>query len=95
MAWPYAVIVWDVILPLQTLDEATIFDFQAQRGERFNPEVLCADPTPTPGPVTPTPNVSPAPSGASPVPSGAASPGPSPATSPAASPAASTAPASS
>jgi len=87
MAWPYAVLVWDVILPLRTLDEAAIFDFQAQRGERFNPEVLCPDPTPTPGPATPTPIVSPAPSGASPAPSGAASPGTSPA--------ASTAPASS
>lgn len=99
MAWPYAVLVWDVILPLQTLDEAAIFDFQAQRGERFNPEVLCPDPTPTPGPATPTPAVSPAPSGASPAPSGAASPGTSPAASPAASPAtspaATTAPASS
>jgi uncharacterized protein DUF3105 len=87
MPWPYAVIVWDVILPLETLDEAAIFDFQAQRGERFNPEVLCADPTPTPGPATPTPAVTPAPSGASPAPSGAASP--------AISPAASTAPAAS
>ena len=95
MAWPYAVLVWGVILPLQTLDEAAIFDFQAQRGERFNPEALCADPTPTPGPAAPTPIVSPAPSGASPAPSGAASPDASPATSPAASPAASTAPASS
>ena len=99
MAWPYAVLVWDVILPLQTLDEAAIFDFQAQRGERFNPEVLCGDPTPTPGPATPTPAVTPAPSGASPAPSGAATPATSPATSPdaspATSPAASTAPASS
>lgn len=95
MAWPYAVLVWDVILPLQTLDEAAIFDFQAQRGERFNPEVLCPDPTPTPGPGAPTPVVSPAPSGASPAPSGATSPGVPPAASPAASPPASTAPASS
>jgi hypothetical protein len=94
MAWPYAVLVWDVILPLRTLDEAAIFDFQAQRGERFNPEVApgCVDPTPTPGPATPTPIVSPAPSDvASPGASLAASPAASPATSAAAS----TAPASS
>ena len=32
MASPYAAIVWDVILPLDTLDEAAIFDFYAQRG---------------------------------------------------------------
>lgn len=53
MAWPYAVLVWDVILPLQTLDEAAIFDFYARQGERFNPEKVCAPPTPTPRP-TPT-----------------------------------------
>lgn len=94
MAWPYAAIVWDVVLPLQTLDEAAVFDFYAERGERYNPEALCADPTPTPGP-TPTagPSATPGASGAaSPAPSGAASPGASPAASPIASPAASTAP---
>jgi hypothetical protein len=95
MAWSYAAIVWDVILPLQTLDEAAIFDFYAQRGERFNPEFQCPDPTPTPGPPTPTPAATPVPSAASPAPSGAASPGASPAASPAPSPAASSAPASS
>lgn len=83
MAWPYAAIVWDVILPLQTLDEQAIFDFQAQRSERFNPEELCPDPTPTPGPPTPTPAATPVPSGGSPAPSGVASPGASPAASPA------------
>lgn len=89
MAWPYAAIVWDVILPLQTLDEGAIFDFYAQRGERFNPEFQCPDPTPTPGPATPTPAATPVPSGASPAPTGAASPGTSPAPSPAVSPPAS------
>jgi hypothetical protein len=91
MAWPYAAIVWDVVLPLETLDEAAIFDFYAQRGERYNPESLCADPTPTPGP-TPSggPSASPGASGAPPAPTGAASAGASPAisagTSPVASP---------
>jgi len=84
MASPYMAIVWDVVLPLQTLDEAAILDFQAQRAERYNPEALCPDPTPTPGPATPTPAVTPAPSGG-------ASPASSPGTSPAASPAASSA----
>ncbi len=85
MARPYAAIVWDVILPLDTLDEAAIFDFYAQRGERFNPEPQCADATPTPGPTSAGgPSASPAASAASPAPSGAASPGASPGTSPAA-----------
>ena len=86
MPWPYAAIVWDVVLPLQTLDEPAILDFQAERAERYNPEPLCPDPTPTPGPATPTPAVTPARSGgASPATSPAASPAASPAGSPAAS----------
>lgn len=93
MAWPYAAIVWDAVLPLQALDEAAIFDFYAKRGERYNPEALCNDPTPTPGPTgTPGPSASPAASGASPAPSGAASPATSPAASPATSPTTTTAP---
>lgn len=79
MTSPYAAIVWDVVLPLQTLDEQAIFEFQAERAERYNPErAPCQNPTAPPAP--PTPVVSPAPSGA-------ASPAASPATSPAASPA--------
>jgi hypothetical protein len=53
MAWPYAALVWDVVLPLQTLDEEQILRFYATQAERFNPEPVCAAPTPTPGP-TPT-----------------------------------------
>lgn len=53
MAWPYAALVWDVVLPMQTLDERALFKFYAAQGERFNPEPQCAAPTPTPGP-TPT-----------------------------------------
>jgi hypothetical protein len=89
MAWPYAALVWDVVLPLQTLDEAAILDFYARQGDRFNPEdpATCVQPTPTPGPATPTP-------AATPATSPAASPASSPAPSPAQSPAASAAPAS-
>lgn len=86
MAWPLAAVVWDVVLPLQTLDEAAIFEFYARQSERFNPEKACAAPTPTPGP-TPTagPTGTPVPSAA---PSAAGS------TAPSAAPAASTPPSS-
>jgi hypothetical protein len=53
MPYPYAALVWDMVLPLQTLDEQAIFDFNAAYAERFNPEKLCAEPTASPGP-TPT-----------------------------------------
>ena len=43
---PYAALVWDVVLPMQTIDEAALFDFYAGQAERFNPEKLRA-PTPT------------------------------------------------
>lgn len=93
MAWPYAAVVWNVVLPLQALDETAIFDFYARQGERFNPEKGCAAPTPTPGP-TPTagPTGSASPSGpASVAPS--AAPTVAPTAAPAGgSPAASTAP---
>ena len=56
MPWPYAAVVWDVVLPMQTLDETALFRFFAERAERFNvQEKQCPDPTPTPGPATPTP----------------------------------------
>lgn len=56
MAWPYAAVVWDVVLPLQTLDESGLLTFFADRAERYNiQEKGCPDPTPTPGPATPTP----------------------------------------
>ena len=56
MEFPYAAIVWDVVLPMDTIDETALFDFYARQGERFNPEQLCPAPTPTPGPATPTAN---------------------------------------
>lgn len=78
MPWPYAVLAWDVVMPLETFDQQAILDFQATYEERFNPEKLCTPPTPTPGP-----SGTPAPSG---------SPGTSPTASPAASTPASSAP---
>ena len=81
MAWPYAALVWDNVLPLQTLDEAAIFKFFAERAERFNiQELQCPLPTPTPGPTpttgptaTPGPTPTAAPSGTV-APTGTASP---------------------
>lgn len=59
MAYPYAAVVWDVVLPMQALDETSLFRFFAERAERFNvQEKQCPDPTPTPGP---TPTVGPSP----------------------------------
>ena len=61
MAYPFAAVVWDVVLPMDTIDENLLFDFYARQGEQFAPEVraICALPTPTPGPATPTPAASP------------------------------------
>lgn len=57
MDYPYAAVVWDAVLPMQTLDETALFKFFADRAERFNiQEPQCPAPTPTPGPATPTPN---------------------------------------
>jgi hypothetical protein len=53
MARPYTAVVWDVVLPMDTLDENLLFEFYARQGEQFNPEKQCPAPTPTPGP-TPT-----------------------------------------
>lgn len=55
MLYPYAAVVWDVVLPLDKLDNAAIFDFYARQGERNSPERQCPAPTGTPGPATPTP----------------------------------------
>jgi len=62
MQFAYAALVWDEVLPLDTLDTATIEAFWAQQGERTNPEKQCAEPTATPGPTgTPAPTDSAAP----------------------------------
>ena len=93
MPYPYAALVWDVVLPMQVIDENLLFQFYARQAEQFNPEKLCAMPTPTPAPATPTPPVTAPPS---PAPSAApSSASPAPAASGSAAPAARTAPASS
>jgi len=80
MAWPYAALVWDRVLPMQTLDQAAVLDFYARYGERTNPEKLCN--------ASASPSVVPSASGseaASPIPSDSASPTAAPSESPAAS----------
>ena len=79
MAWPYAVLLWGEVLPLQALDTNAILAFWAQQGETSNPEKLCSAPTPTPAPTG-----SPAPTGTV-APSGSAAPSGTPEPSPAAS----------
>ena len=41
MAWPYAALVWDRVLPMESLDQAAVLDFYARYGETTNPEKLC------------------------------------------------------
>ena len=48
MAWPYAALVWDRVLPLETLDQQAILDFYAIYGEQTNPEKLCTPPSAEP-----------------------------------------------
>ena len=48
MAWPYAALVWDRVLPLETLDQQAILDFYATFGEKTNPELLCTPPSAQP-----------------------------------------------
>jgi len=48
MAWPFAAMVWDRVLPLQTLDTAAILELYKTYGERTNPEKLCAFPSASP-----------------------------------------------
>jgi hypothetical protein len=80
MAWPFAALVWDRVLPLETLDEAAILDFYARYGERANPEKLCeASPSPSAEPSasgSAAPSVAPSPSSSA-APSASAAPSPS------------------
>jgi hypothetical protein len=78
MAWPYAALVWDRVLPLESLDQAAILDFYARHGEQTNPEKLCEAPSPS-GSAEP---------GGSPATSPSASPNASPSASPSEAPAA-------
>ena len=84
MAWPYAAIVWDRVLPLETIDQAAILDFYARYAERTNPEKLCQVPDPSAEPSASgsvAPSAS-APASSSPVPSESAAPSAAPAASP-------------
>ena len=84
MATPFAAMVWGRVLPLQTLDETAILDFDQRYGERTNPEDFCPDKrvSPSPSATAPSPSASPsaAPSTSpspSAVPSGSTAPSPS------------------
>lgn len=85
MAWPYAVLAWDIVMPLESFDRDAILAFHAAYADQTNPERLCALPTPTPGPTgTPAPTASPS-AGGSESPASSPTSGPS-AESPGASP---------
>jgi hypothetical protein len=88
MPYPMAALVWDRVLPLQSLDQAAIVQFYQQYAERNNPEKLCAAPSASPSPGASgspaasgsAPASAPAsasPSESAPAPSGSAAPSPS------------------
>jgi hypothetical protein len=107
MPKPYAALVWDRVLYMDTFDPALVKEFYLQEGEKLNadktdflapPEPQCAVPSASPSPSTSAnPSVSPSASvGASPSasasPSGSAAPSASAGATPSASPAASPSP---
>jgi hypothetical protein len=49
MKWPYAALVWDRVLPLQSFDAQQILAFWQQWGEKTNPEKQCGTASPSPG----------------------------------------------
>ena len=52
MAWPYAALLWDLVLPLDHFDRDAILAFYAQQGEVTNPEKQCQPASPSPGATT-------------------------------------------
>jgi len=76
MAWPFAALVWDRVLPLDQFDATKVLDFYARYAERTNPEKLCAAPSasPAPGGSAGAPSASALPSGSAPATSAAPSP---------------------
>jgi hypothetical protein len=84
MAYPVAALVWDRVLPLQSVDAAAILQFYSIYAERANPEKQCETPSASP-PASTEPSGSPAASGSL-APSASAAPGTS--TEPSVSPAA-------
>ncbi len=89
MKTPFAALVWDRVMPLESLDKDAILAFYAQWGEQLNPELTpagCVRPTPSPEPSSSaSPSGSAAPS-ASPSASESASPSAPASASPSASP---------
>jgi hypothetical protein len=86
MAYPYAALVWDQVLPLQTLDTKQILTFFQQKAERVNPEKQCGEPSAAPGAsesATPStlPSQAPASTAPSTIPSTAPTASPAPAAS--------------
>lgn len=78
MSTPFAAIVWDRVLPLETLDQAKILAYWQQWGERTNPEPQCTPPSPAPS-TGPAPSPAPSPAVSTPPsPAPSASPAPSP-----------------
>ena len=92
MAWPYAAILWNRVLPMDTLDKDLIYRYYNEQGERGAPELFCT-PSQSPGPSPSGPAVPP---GASPsAPAGSPSAAPSASAAASASPALSASPAAS
>ena len=54
MATPFAALVWERVLPLDTFDEDAITEFWNVWGERTNPEQLCTPPSPAPASPAPS-----------------------------------------
>lgn len=82
IATPFVAMVWGRVLPLESLDETAILDFDKRYGERTNPEDFCPEKRVSP---SPSASGSAAPSGApstAPSPSSSASPSAAPSASP-------------
>ena len=82
MAWPFAAILWNRVLPLETLDKELIYRFFNDHAERGAPELFC-EPSPDPSASPSLPVASPSAPSASPSASAPASPSASPSASPA------------
>jgi len=75
MAWPYAALLWDLVLPLDHLDRDAILAFFAQQAEVTNPEKQCQPASPSPGATeAPAATASPEPSATSAAPAVTSSP---------------------
>jgi len=86
MATPFAALVWDRVLLLNTLDTAKILEFYKTEGEQTDPEPQCARPTASPS-AAPSTSVAPSSSVApSTAPSSSAAPSSSPSDVPSSSP---------